>query len=387
MKRTIKNIMMVALATAAIGMVSCSKDENNGSTSADTSKASVIASNFVDKTVAPTYTNLAAKADELVQKLQTLSASRTDANVAAACEVFLDARDWWEKSEAFLFGAATDFGIDPHIDSWPLDVDGFNNLMNSPAMLTSLAGDEGDVYAGDYLGNALLGFHGIEYILFANGQPKAASAITNNQMTYAIAVAGDLRNRCFQLEVSWLGDDAPAAHIEKVEDLELNCTLNGGYSYGENMKNAGRAGSSYVTAIAALEAIVDGCRTIADEVGTSKIGQPYSGEDINYIESPYSQKSVIDFYNNIISIQNVYFGGVQGQRDENNSLHSFVASFNSSLDAEVVAAINNALLKIDAMPKPFVNNISDARNGEAADACGELDEVLGKLNAALRNLE
>ncbi len=387
MKRTIKNIMMVAIATATIGMVSCSKDENNGSTSADTSKASVIATNFVNKTVAPTYTNLAAKAEELVQKLQTLNASRTDANVAAACEVFLDAREWWEKSEAFLFGAATDFGIDPHIDSWPLDVDGFNNLMNSPAMLTSLAGDEGDEYAGDYLGNALLGFHGIEYILFANGQPKSATAINNDQMTYAIAVAGDLRNRCFQLEVSWLGDDAPAAHIEKVEDLELNSTLNGGYSYGVNMKNAGRAGSSYVTAIAALEAIVDGCRTIADEVGTSKIGQPYSGEDPNYIESPYSQKSVIDFYNNIISIQNVYFGGVQGQRDENNSLHSFVASFNSSLDAEVVAAINNALQKIDAMPKPFVNNISDARNGEASDACGELDEVLGKLNAALRNLE
>ncbi|MBR4803050.1 MAG: peptidase M75, partial [Bacteroidales bacterium] len=364
MKMNFKTLLAVAVAAIAIPFVSCTKDENT-TPSADTGKAGIIAAQFVEKTVKPTYTNLAAIADELVSKLQALKTSRTDANVTAACEVFLEARDWWEKSEAFLFGAATDFGIDPHIDSWPLDVDGFNNLMNSPAMLTSLAGDDGDVYAGDYLGNALLGFHGIEYILFANGNPKAATAITNDQLTYAIAVAGDLRNRCFQLEVSWLGDDAPAAHIEKVEDLELNSTLNGGLSYGENMRNAGNAGSSYATAIAALEAIIDGCRTIADEVGTSKIGAPYSGEDVNYIESPYSQKSVIDFYNNIISIQNVYMGGVEGNRDETNSLHAFVSSFNLSLDAEVVAAINNALAKINAMPKPFVNNITAAPNGEA----------------------
>ena len=386
MKMNFKTLLAVAVAAIAIPFVSCTKDENSGTPSADTGKASIIAAQFVEKTVKPTYTNLAAKADDLVSKLQALKTSRTDANVTAACEVFLEARDWWEKSEAFLFGAATDFGIDPHIDSWPLDVDGFNNLMNSPAMLTSLAGDDGDVYAGDYLGNALLGFHGIEYIIFANGNPKAATAITNDQLTYAIAVAGDLRNRCFQLEVSWLGDDAPAAHIEKVEDLELNSTLNGGLSYGENMRNAGNAGSSYATAIAALEAIIDGCRTIADEVGTSKIGAPYSGEDVNYIESPYSQKSIIDFYNNIISIQNVYMGGVEGNRDESNSLHTFIRSFNSSLDAEVVAAINNALTKIDAMPKPFVNNITAAANGEAIDACSALDEALGKVNNALRNL-
>ena len=37
-------------------------------------------------------------------------------NVKATCETFLEARAWWEKSEAFLYGAATDFGIDPHIE-------------------------------------------------------------------------------------------------------------------------------------------------------------------------------------------------------------------------------------------------------------------------------
>ena len=363
MRKLAKTAMALALTAMTIGFVSC-KDEETTKPSGS-GNAPVIAQQFVEKTVRPTYTNLAAKAEELVTKLETLKATPTDANVSAACEVFLQARSWWEKSEAFLFGAATDFGIDPHIDSWPLDVTGFQNLMNSPAMLANLAGDDGDAWAGEYLGNALLGFHGIEYILFANGNPKAASAITADQLTYAVAVAGDLRNRCFQLEVSWLGDDAPASHVEKVEELELNSTVNGGISYGENIKRCGNAGSSYATPIAALVSILDGCRTIADEVGTSKIGSAHHGENVNYIESPYSQKSITDFHDNIISIQNVYFGGIEGDRDETNSLHAFISSRNPELDQRIVSAINTALAKIDAMPAPFVSNYTDPKNQEA----------------------
>lgn len=375
MKKITKTAMALALSVMSIGMVSCS-DDDSSTTPQSSGNEAVIAQQFVEKTVRPTYMNLASKAEELVAKLQTLKSTPTDANVSAACEVFLEARSWWEKSEAFLFGAATDFGIDPHIDSWPLDVTGFQNLMNSPAMLANLSGDEGDAWAGEYLGNALLGFHGIEYILFANGNPKPATSITADQMTYAVAVAGDLRNRCYQLEVSWLGDDAPASHIEKVEELELNCTVNGGISYGQNMKRCGNAGSSYATPIAALVAMLDGCSAIADEVGTSKIGQAHHGEDINYIESPYSQKSIVDFHDNIVSIQNVYYGGVEGNRDEANSLHAYINRLNPSLDQRIVSAINNALAKIDAMPAPFVTNYADALNQEAIDACGEVDEAM-----------
>ena len=39
----------------------------------------------------------------------------TDTDVKAACEAFKAAREYWEKSEAFLFGAATDFNIDLHM--------------------------------------------------------------------------------------------------------------------------------------------------------------------------------------------------------------------------------------------------------------------------------
>jgi len=387
MKRNYFKIGMMALvAVATISLTSCKDDDITDGQYDE--QAAAIASQFVEYTVAPTYTALASASQTLVENLQALQSSKTDANVATACETFLEARAWWEKSEAFLFGAATDWGIDPHIDSWPLDEDAFNALMNSPSMIAALAGEEGDIAAGEMLNNALLGFHGIEYILFEDGQAKAAADITDDQMTYVVAVAGDLRNRCFQLEVSWLGDAAPAEHKSLVEDeLEFNTTVGGGeLYYGENLTQAGKAGSTYASRIAGLMAIVDGAKTIADEVGTSKIGKPHYGEDVNYIESPYSQKSKTDFYDNILSIQNAYMGGVEGQRDNSKSLHAFVAEQNADLDARVVAAIDNALAKINAAQAPFVTYYSDESWGEASEACAAVDEIFSEVNQLFRSL-
>ena len=381
--KTIKSIAMVAIVFATLNFVSCKRDNDN---TVEDAQAAAVAEQFVDNTVAPTYTALAAKAEQLASQLAALKANPTNAGVREACETFLAAREQWEMSEAFLFGAAGDFGIDPHIDSWPLDEDAFNTLMNSPAMIEALDSEDGDAVAGDRLGNALMGFHGIEYILFANGQPKDVSNITANQWIYVVAVAGDLRNRCYQLEVGWIGDKAPKSHIEKLDELEIAYTVAGSEnSYGDNMKNAGKAGSTYSSRTAALMAILQGCSDIADEVGSSKIYAAWHGEDITYIESPYSQKSIIDFHDNIVSIRNAYMGGVEGKRDESKSLHNYVNKINASLDARVLNAIDNALAKIDAMPAPFVLHYSDAANGEVVDACSALSDVLGEAINAIRN--
>lgn len=372
---------MVTIAFLAVGC-------NHGNGELVNEKQAQVLQQYVDHTIAPTYMNLANYTDQLVDELDAFRASGSQSDLNKVCETFLNARAWWEKSEAFLFGAASDFGIDPHIDSWPLDVDAFNNLMNSPSMLDALAGEDGDVVADEQLGNALLGFHGIEYILFRNGQAKNASEITDMQMVYAVAVAGDLRNRCFQLEVSWIGDNAPKSHRDKVEELELNTSVNGGgNSYGDNLKLSGNPGSTYASTVSGLMAIVDGCKTIADEVGTSKIGKPYNGEDPNYIESPYSQKSIEDFYNNIVSIENAYYGGIKGQRNDKLSLHAYVKKMDSKLDSEVEEAIREALAKIDAMPRPFVSNYTNSANAAAIEACQNLDDVLSKVNEALRTYE
>lgn len=380
-------MLLTASLIFAVSFSACKKDKENSNPSGDDAAKLAIINQFVNHTVSPTYTKLAANTEQLVNDLKTLKTSMTQANVDKTCTTFLEARKWWEMSEAFLFGAASDFGIDPHIDSWPLDEDAFNNLMASPSMIAALDSEDGDVVAGEQLGNALLGFHGIEYVLFRNGAPRPVAELTEDYMIYAVAVAGDLRNRCFQLEVSWLGDNAPESHCELMEELELNTTVNGGdYSYGENIQNAGKAGSTYPTLTNALQAILDGSIDISDEVGTSKIGKPHTGEDPTYVESPYSQKSIIDFYDNITSIKNAYMGGNEGERDESKSLHAFVKSANSQLDSRIIDAINNALAKINGMAAPFVNHYTDPTAGEAMEACQELSDVLAEAKDAIKDL-
>ena len=385
MRRLFKPVMLLAFAALTLTLGSCKKDQQEESEETNDELKQAIVTQFVNNTVAPTYYSLAAETELLADQLKTLKGNMTQNNLDAACATFLEARAWWEKSEAFLFGAASDFGIDPHIDSWPLDQTAFDRLMSNPAMLEDLAGEDGDVAAGEQLGNAWLGFHGIEYIIFKDGAPKPVSEITENDMIYAVAVAGDLRNRCFQLEVSWIGDAAPQSHINKMEELELNTTVNGGdYSYGENMINAGKAGSTYPTLTSAMVAILGGCSDITDEVGTSKIGKPHTGEDPNYVESPYSQTSITDFANNLRSVYNAYMGGIDNARDENRSVHTFIQSFNSGLDRRLLNAINNAIDKIEAMKRPFVTYYSDNSAQEAMDACQALDEVLSEAMDALK---
>ena len=392
MKSLLKFPLLVAVATMmSCSFSACSDNDDptpDTGTSETDAKFEAIAKQYLDHTVYVTYKNLADETEQLVKDLQALKSSKTAANVKATCETFLEARAWWEKSEAFLYGAATDFGIDPHIDSWPLDLDGLQTALKNTEQVEAMGGEDGDIYAGEKLGNSLLGFHGIEYILFEDGSPKSVSKISDLHLTYAVAVAGDLRNRCWQLELSWRGESAVNAdRVAKVaNELELPYTVNSGeYSYGENMLNAGKAGSTYASWTLAMQAIIDGCKTIADEVGTSKIGKPYSGEDPAYIESPYSHKSILDFYDNIISIQNAYMGGIENERDETNSLHNYIAGVDKELDTKVVNAINNALTKINAMAAPFVNNIKDPSAGEAIKACQDLDAILSDVKTALRN--
>ena len=380
MKTRFKSAALIA-ASVVLAFSSCGKDDTIEEKNKETKEA--IVKQYLNQTVYPTYGNLAAEAQNLVDRLEALKENKTQNNLNQATVSFLEARKWWEMSEAFLFGAASDFGIDPHIDSWPLDEDAFNNLMASPNMIAQLANDEDGTVAGEQLGNALLGFHGIEFILFREGQPRDVNDIDDDMMIYVVAVSRDLRNRCFQLEVSW-DEDAPADHAALMEELELNTTVNGGNNtYGANMLLAGQAGSTYATFTGALQAIADGCINIADEVGTSKIGKPHTGEDPHYVESPYSHKSIIDFYDNITSIQNAYMGGMENTRDEDRSLHAYIADGNAELDAKTVDAINNAQEKINAMRAPFVQYYADASAGAAMDACQELSDVMAEIKEEL----
>ena len=139
----------------------------------DDAVAEAIARQFVDVVVLPTYTDLAAKNTALAQAVRALQANPTNKAFEDACEAWMNAREPWETSEAFLFGPVAELGLDPNMDSWPLDAVGISNLLKSQKwsdMEWKGNYDEDSEAIG--AAQSLRGFHTLEFLLYKNGNPR-----------------------------------------------------------------------------------------------------------------------------------------------------------------------------------------------------------------------
>lgn len=374
---------------AALTMTSASSCSSNGEPEPGdelTAKEKAIqsaASDYVNHTVLPTYKNMADASIELYDLCRDIqekweAGTLTTSDIAAAGMAWKTSRKSWELSEAFLFGPAAQHNIDPHIDSWPLDKAAMDDLLADIRAGKSWSIDNNGGYG-------LLGFHSIEYMLFelsADGNTSLTHSTdyTAEELEYLVAVAGDLRNQCVLLEACWAGEGAIG---ERKNGILEEAELGFGEEYGWEMINAGQAGSRFKTYQAVAEEIIQGCIDIADEVGNTKIGRPYSGatlEDRNYIESPYSLNSIEDFVDNIESIRNSYCGASAGLH----SISDYVKSIDPALDAELRQAIDDAVAAISAIPEPFAKHASDPVTATAVRAVGtDLPDKLEKVATAI----
>jgi hypothetical protein len=398
-------MLLTAAVLMATAFTACSDDDsdnNGGELTANELSIQALSEQYVKQVVFPTYTNLADNAktlaDELVEARDKFKeGTLTDAELEVIGETFLSTRACWEASEAFLYGPATTFGIDPHIDTWPLDADALATGLNNPSLLAKL---EDEKTGASDLAPTLLGFHAIEFIIFRDGNLRTVSElkqeesdeaftainahITGEQeLTYAAAVANDLMQRCFQLQVAWMGEAAGKERVEAVEEeWELESQVVDDY-YGENMLNAGKAGSSFRAWQDVLVTILNaGCSNICNEVANTKIGNAWTGQDVNYIESPYSKKSFADFYDNIMSIKNTLYGGINLGSPNANSFMAFAGNTNASLAADLEARLQTALDALTTCKngKAFVDIINSNDKPQyvqaAIDAINALDDKL-----------
>ena len=322
---------------------------------------------LVGNVIVPTYTQLADDVEDLEKTLNGLTVNNiTQAQIDKACQDFKQARQHWERSEAFLMGAASEFDIDPTIDSWPLNrsllLNYFNNGMNDEMLEDA----------------TILGFHALEFILFRNGQNRKVAELQGNdtytnfehitgaqELAYAQTICALLKQRCFQLQVAWEGETAANANrVAVVKDAHLDYKTNSGLSYGENLTKAGISGSksSFPTLKAAIAQVLSddegSCVAICNEVGTAKIANPFSAGDIAYVESPYSYNSIADFRDNIRSIRNVWLGSTDKKANKY-SFHTFFASVKSDkVNTGVESNYVKAIEAISNMPAPFVKYCS-----------------------------
>ena len=369
--------LFLAVLASAPFLISCSSsnsDDSSLSAKEKTLQTDNIA--FVEKLVIPNYQALADKSIDLEATMEKLRTDKTIGNLTTACNLWRQAREYWEFSESFLFGAASNYYIDPHIDTWPLDKTALENLLNSPKMMEDIDNVVGNLNYG------LVGFHGLEYIIFRDGATRPVADISDAEMNYAVAVAKDLALSCCRLEAAWAGmKNITTAKQKIIKDAEMEPADN----FGEEMRLCGEAGSRWKSVTAGSEQILEGCKDIVDEVGNSKIGKPYTGEDVNYIESPHSYNSIQDFYDNITGVKNAYYGTLGATTAQSNSISSYLHDVDAQTDQNVIDALNNCLIKIQTMPKPFVKNYKDTKVKEAIDACNKLYNMLEAARKVLVN--
>ena len=165
------SVLAATEACAALGEVLDNEVKGYFSRVDDDKALADIVNTYVDGVVVPTYNDLKQRTAELNLAVKALQAQPATSTFKAAANAWMKAREPWESSEAFLFGPVDELGLDPNMDSWPLDVDAIKEVLVSgdfSKMEWTDDQEDEDIEAAQNV----RGFHTLEFLLFKNGEAR-----------------------------------------------------------------------------------------------------------------------------------------------------------------------------------------------------------------------
>ena len=118
MKYQNKLFLLFCLAVL-INITGCKDDPNTTDTNFD---AGPLLKNTSENVITVTYHELFINSQTLTTSINALEAAPDASTLEAAREAWRNTRKPWEQSEGFLFGPVSTKGIDPAIDSWPVNI-------------------------------------------------------------------------------------------------------------------------------------------------------------------------------------------------------------------------------------------------------------------------
>lgn len=436
MKKIQKMALSFMMGGLALCFASCGSDDDTTFDLPDVGQATTTINSsdlamqkttkaYVENVVYPTYQALAKNSRELYNTCSALykaaeAGTMTQSQIDAACEAFKNARREWERSEAFLYGSASDNNIDPHIDSWPLDHEGLVSVLTNASLIAGFKSETPEKFVSEKneLFQSVLGFHGMEFVLFREGKNRTVDAFKANEteegmtsvkgideLAFLAAVAGDVKNMTAMLEFTWMGNAASNETKQVLEDNKYvfssmrnnGLAANGTMCFGEFLLTPAQT-TGYKSWPGTINQIfVGGCSNICNEVQEQKLGQAWrvlngqggttedgEKESRDYIESPYSHRSFIDYKDNLYSIKNTLYGtrDIDATTPAANSIMSLLSSLSYPDLNKLQSALTEALKSLDDATKAQGYFVADPGSAAVKNAIDKIKNLDDELNAA-----
>lgn len=342
-----KKIKILLICITPFFLFGCKKNQTSTPTKTTVSAGTVLNSEGT-VVIGPTYVTLANAAASLYNGTVTFQSAPTQQNLLNCRKLWLTATADYEQSAASLFGAGGSLGADPAslINTYPIDTAGINQIINKnvPATFT--------LDYVDSLPTYLTGFHGMEFELYGISGNKTAGEFTPSQLAYITAVALNIKTLTWQVDSEWGGP----------------------FLY--QFANAGNGSSVYPDQRAAFSDLTMAIANICETDAIYKLDGILNNKATILQESPFANNSVADIANNLIGVQNIYYGqygGITGT-----GLSAYVSPGAENLDIKIKADLSTAINAVNSITLPLPQAIysQNAQMNAAAVACDSLDEDL-----------
>lgn len=311
------SFLFLNLLIGGLFFIGCDKKEKESILISD--ESSMVIESLSNNVLVGKLSGLYALSESMLQIAGILHDSpNSEGDLSTAKNVWVNVRENWKIAEGFPFGPGETKGLIAALDSWPID----------RVMLAAILAGTDDLTVSfvESQSDNLKGFHAIEFLLWGEDGNKKAIDFTPRELDYLVSVSEVFNKDAENLYQSW------HASYE---------------NYVSNLINAGQSGSVYDSKKAVLEDFAAGIIQLANEMANNKIGTPLSAEDFLLGESPYSDNTARDLFDNIIGIQLFYEGVAE------DGLTVIVNSVDEVLDSRVKTEIEAAKAAIEAIPASF----------------------------------
>lgn len=352
-----KHLLRLSLIlSGAILLFSCKKEENKDD---DTALRQAVVNQYTAIVLA-NYEDCIATAQVLKEKIDALVANPSEANLEAAKNAWLAARNPYGQSEAFRFYAGPiddENGPEGLMNAWPIDESYIDYVEGNAAsgiinradiypeitkdLLESLNEDGSET-------NISTGWHAIEFLLW--GQDLYEDSPGKRPYTdYVTDGSGTASNQARRGTYLKLCAELLISHLEYVKEA---WETDG--AYRKAFVNTANTNESLGKIISAISILSKG------ELAGERMTVAVENQNQEDEHSCFSDNTDEDIKMNYKGIRNVYLGQytrTNGTTLQGKSFHDLVTAINPTTAATIKAALDDADTKVNLIEAPFDRKI------------------------------